>query len=60
MRSAALVFLLGSLVLIAAEWTVGDAAGGAGNLISAGLVLCVCANLLCVFLMMGRRSERED
>lgn len=60
MRSAVIVFLLAALLLIAAEWTVSDLAGGSGRLITAGLVLCLCANLLCVFLMIGRRSERED
>ncbi len=54
-RIVAVLFLIVSWGLIAAEWMSPSFGIAPGELISAGLVLCVSANLLSMLLLLGRR-----
>jgi hypothetical protein len=55
-RSVAVCFLVLAALLVAAEWLASPPGLAPGTLVSAGLVLCVSANLLSLLLLAGRRS----
>lgn len=56
MRMLAVVCLALACALIAAEWTGADLGFEPGALVSAGLVLCVPANLLSALLLLRPRA----
>lgn len=56
-RGFVLVSLLAALALIIAEWLAPEIGVARGALLSAGLVLCLSANLLCLLLLAARRGR---